>query len=142
MAAPASAAAMACSAIWSGVIGKASDMVGVWIAPVMAQVMMTLSNFAAMGVSRSIREDDLGLVCAGICGQAQAPFQRQQLPAETLHQQPPDPFGCKQHHRDRDSAEHQEIQATEIGQCLPQQKKYDGTDDRPFHPPDSADHGD
>ena len=58
MAAPASAAAMACSAIWSGVIGRASDMVGVWIAPVTAQVMMTLSDFAAMGVSRSIREDD------------------------------------------------------------------------------------
>jgi hypothetical protein len=33
-------------------------MVGVWIAPVMAQVMMTLSDFAAMGVSRSIREDN------------------------------------------------------------------------------------
>jgi hypothetical protein len=57
MAAPASAAPMACSAIWSGVIGRASDMVGVWIAPVTAQVMMTLSDFAAMGVSRSIRKD-------------------------------------------------------------------------------------
>jgi hypothetical protein len=30
----------------------------VWIAPVTAQVMMTLSDFAAMCVSRSIREDD------------------------------------------------------------------------------------
>ena len=42
MAAPASAAPMACSAIWSGVIGNASDIVGVWIDPVTAQVMMTL----------------------------------------------------------------------------------------------------
>jgi hypothetical protein len=30
------------------VIGKASDMVGVWIEPVTAQVMMTLSDFAAI----------------------------------------------------------------------------------------------
>jgi hypothetical protein len=34
------------------VIGSASDMVGVWIAPVMAQVMMTLSEFAAIVLSR------------------------------------------------------------------------------------------
>src|SRR5215469_6404918 len=42
MAAPALAASMACSAIWSGVYGSASDMVGVWIEPVIAQLMMTL----------------------------------------------------------------------------------------------------
>jgi hypothetical protein len=41
---------MACSAIWSGVIGRASDMVGVWMAPVTAQVMMTLSDLAAMAL--------------------------------------------------------------------------------------------
>src|SRR6516162_3245302 len=46
MAAPASAAPIACSAIWSGVTGSASDFVGVWIAPVIAQVMMTLSDRA------------------------------------------------------------------------------------------------
>jgi hypothetical protein len=38
-------------AIWSGVTGKASDMVGVWIAPVMAQLMMTLSDLVAMTFS-------------------------------------------------------------------------------------------
>ena len=48
MAAPASAAPIACSAIWSGVTGRASDIVGVWMAPVTAQVMMTLSDVAAM----------------------------------------------------------------------------------------------
>src|ERR1700687_1651692 len=42
IAAPASAAPIAASAICSGVIGRCGDMVGVWIAPVMAQVMMTL----------------------------------------------------------------------------------------------------
>src|SRR5581483_9408590 len=40
IAAPALAASIACVAIWSGVIGKASDMVGVWIEPVIAQLMM------------------------------------------------------------------------------------------------------
>jgi hypothetical protein len=40
--APASAAAMDCSAISFGVMGRYSDMEGVWMAPVTAQVMMTL----------------------------------------------------------------------------------------------------
>src|SRR5450432_2326284 len=48
-AAPALAASIACVAISSGVIGKASDMVGVWIEPVIAQVMITLLDFCAMG---------------------------------------------------------------------------------------------
>ena len=42
MEAPASAAPMACSAISLGEIGRWSDMVGVWMEPVTAQVMMTL----------------------------------------------------------------------------------------------------
>src|SRR5213080_4470729 len=42
IAAPASAAPIAASAIWSGVTGKYGDIDGVWIAPVMAHVMMTL----------------------------------------------------------------------------------------------------
>src|ERR1700688_5025016 len=40
IAAPALAASIAWVAIWSGVIGSASDMVGVWIEPVIAQLMM------------------------------------------------------------------------------------------------------
>src|SRR5205823_2147538 len=48
IAAPALAASIACVAIWSGVIGSASDMVGVWIEPVTAQVMTTL--FASWGM--------------------------------------------------------------------------------------------
>src|SRR5579862_2825264 len=39
IAAPAAAASIAWVAIWSGVIGSASDMVGVWIEPVIAQLM-------------------------------------------------------------------------------------------------------
>ena len=42
IAAPASAAATASSAICCGVMGKYGDIEGVWIAPVTAQVMMTL----------------------------------------------------------------------------------------------------
>ena len=42
MAAPASAAPMAASAISCAVIGICGDIEGVWIEPVTAQVMMTL----------------------------------------------------------------------------------------------------
>jgi hypothetical protein len=42
MAAPALAAPNAASAISLAVTGKCGDMLGVWIAPVTAQVMMTL----------------------------------------------------------------------------------------------------
>jgi hypothetical protein len=43
---------MAASAISLGVIGRCGDMVGVWIEPVTAQVMMTLRlGLDAMGVS-------------------------------------------------------------------------------------------
>jgi hypothetical protein len=42
MAAPASAASTAASAISCGVTGNAFDIDGVWMAPVTAQVMMTL----------------------------------------------------------------------------------------------------
>src|SRR5215216_5801072 len=51
IAAPASAAPMAASAISSGVIGRYGDIDGVWIAPVTAQVMMT---FRAMGALRAV----------------------------------------------------------------------------------------
>src|SRR3954464_2329894 len=43
IAAPASAASMLLRAICSGVIGRCSDMLGVWIAPVTAQLMMTFA---------------------------------------------------------------------------------------------------
>ena len=42
MDAPASAAPTAASAISDAVIGRCGDMVGVWMPPVTAQVMMTL----------------------------------------------------------------------------------------------------
>lgn len=44
MAAPASAAPSADSAISSGVTGRWGDIDGVWIDPVIAQEMMTLVN--------------------------------------------------------------------------------------------------
>src|SRR5208282_1949585 len=46
MAAPASAASIACFATSSGVSGRCGLMVGVWIDPVTAQVMMTLPERA------------------------------------------------------------------------------------------------
>src|SRR6202167_3192177 len=54
IAAPAWAALIAWVAIWSGVIGSASDMVGVWIDPVIAQLMMTFAivRFSLPGLSR------------------------------------------------------------------------------------------
>src|SRR5580698_10283065 len=52
MVAPALAASIACVAIWSGVIGSASDMVGVWIEPVIAQLMMIFAmvRFSLLGL--------------------------------------------------------------------------------------------
>ena len=46
IAAPASAASIDCWAISAGVIGRCGDIVGVWIEPVTAQVMMTLRRLA------------------------------------------------------------------------------------------------
>src|SRR5580692_12907839 len=60
-AAPALAASIACVAISSGVTGKASDMVGVWIEPVIAQVMITLLDGCAMGSGVLLREIIFGL---------------------------------------------------------------------------------
>src|SRR5688572_30742282 len=52
IAAPACAASIACVAMSSGVNGSASDMVGVWIEPVIAQVMTTL--LASWGILVSL----------------------------------------------------------------------------------------
>ena len=49
IAAPASAAPMAWSAMSFGVTGRYGDIVGVWVAPVTAQVMMILLGVLAMG---------------------------------------------------------------------------------------------
>src|SRR4051794_29087289 len=51
IAAPASAASTAASAISCGVTGSAFDIDGVWIAPVTAQVMMTLRGTLALSCS-------------------------------------------------------------------------------------------
>src|SRR5579862_25013 len=50
MAAPASAAPIAASAISLAVIGRYGDIVGVWIDPVTAQVIMTFSDIAISSV--------------------------------------------------------------------------------------------
>src|SRR5215510_5213596 len=113
-------------------MGRASDMVGVWIAPVTAQLMTTLSDLAAMGFLPFTRS--FGLGCASIWRKVQAPLQRQKLPAEAVGDQAPDALGREQHDGDGHGPEHQQIEAAENGQRLPQQEEYDGADDRPFHP--------
>src|SRR5580692_726725 len=60
-AAPALAASIAWGAISSGVTGRAADMVGVWIEPVIAQVMITLLDCCAMGSGFLLREIIFGL---------------------------------------------------------------------------------
>src|SRR5260370_31950016 len=114
--------------------------------PVMAQVMMSLSDFAAIVVSRCAWSvflgNDRGSVCAGIRGKAQAPLQRQKLPAEASGKKAPDAFRCKQHDRDGDCPEHQEIEAAEIGESLAQQKEHQGADDRTLDASDATDDGD
>src|SRR5882672_7859658 len=57
MAAPACAAPIAPSAISSGDTGRCGDIVGVWIAPVTAQVMMTLPCAAAIPGLFSLLDD-------------------------------------------------------------------------------------
>ena len=52
IAAPASAAPIAASAISCAVTGRCGDIEGVWIEPVTAQVMMTLRDFAMSFPSR------------------------------------------------------------------------------------------
>src|ERR1700689_2495433 len=55
IAAPAFAASIACRAMSAGVYGRAAESVGVWIAPVTAQVMMTLLDaFAIIGLLRCL----------------------------------------------------------------------------------------
>jgi hypothetical protein len=50
MEAPALAASRPAFVICSGMMGKAVDIVGVWTAPVMAQVMMALDWLVAVAV--------------------------------------------------------------------------------------------
>src|SRR5437899_968755 len=90
IAAPASAAATAASAISRGVTGRCGDIDGVWIEPVIAQVMMTLRASAMVFAPHS----DFGLI-------APAPRQRQQSPVAQVH--PSLTFGPRQRfaqHRD------------------------------------------
>src|SRR3954468_13425963 len=58
IAAPASAASTAASAISCGVTGSALDIDGVWIAPVTAQVMMTLRAMLALFLAQDFRCSD------------------------------------------------------------------------------------
>src|SRR6202167_1253734 len=63
MAAPASAGSTAASAIACGVTGSAFDIEGVWIAPVTAQVMMTLRLMLLLPL---LADRSSGIVLLGI----------------------------------------------------------------------------
>src|SRR5919201_1341931 len=135
IAAPASAAPMACSAIWSGGTGKASDMVGVWIAPVTAQVMITLSDFAAIGLSRSAGGGSLRVTLCGHPPQSASAAPAAAAASRSGRRETLIALRRQQHHRDGDGAQHEEIKTAEVGKRLPQSEKYDGADDGPLHPP-------
>ena len=62
IAAPASAAPIAWLAMSSGVTGSAADMVGVWMPPVMAQLMMTFFDRSAAIFSFSLMGDVFALL--------------------------------------------------------------------------------
>src|SRR5580658_4599833 len=86
IAAPALAASIAWVAIWSGVIGSASDMVGVWIEPVIAQLMMTLFAMVGFLPCRLARRH---VPRGGSLVKDARPFKRKSRPAETRNQRVP-----------------------------------------------------
>src|SRR4030088_124325 len=122
IAAPALAASIACVAISSGVTGKASDMVGVWIEPVIAQVMITLLDFCAMGsvppgsyrsrhtiIPDDVIPDDMiqdDLIQDDLI-QDDLAFKGEHLPAEPVGDQAPNALRGPQHDHDRHRAEQQ-----------------------------------
>src|SRR5262249_16383239 len=143
---PALAASIDWVAIWSGVIGSASDMVGVWIEPVMAQVMTTL--LASWGIDFSLFKpfycaDGLlrGRRGATIC-EDDASFKREKLKAQALHGEPPESLGSLQHDHDRHQPQHDEVDGTQVSQELTQQEEHERTDDRTLDAPNAANNGD
>src|SRR5277367_5714769 len=68
IAAPASAASTAASAISCGVTGSACDIEGVWIAPVTAQVMMTLRAIVFSFLVRVLESGSVSLLDL-VCGE-------------------------------------------------------------------------
>src|SRR6185295_209267 len=101
-------------------------MVGVWIEPVMAQVMTTL--LASWGIDVSLFKP---FYCAGgllsrrrgatIC-EDDAPFKREKLKAEALDHKPPEALGRLQHDHNRHQPEHDQVDGTQVGQKLTQQE--------------------
>src|SRR5437870_4885335 len=92
IAAPALAASTAWVAIWSGVIGSASDIVGVWIEPVIAQLITTL--LASWGMDAHSFRSKLPVARRAVARLTiinhDAPFKGEDLEAEALHDQSPD----------------------------------------------------
>src|SRR6266566_5784577 len=118
-------------------------MVGVWIEPVTAQVMMTLSDFAAMFLSRwtggSIALKDHVVRASGAKRKRRSSGKSCQ--PKRSARKPQMPLGANSI-TDGDGAQHEQIKAAKVGQRLPQDEKYDRADDRPLHPADAADHRD
>src|ERR1700733_9342428 len=100
IAAPALAASIACSAIWSGVNGSASDMVGVWIEPVIAQLMMILFAIGPflpvpVPVSRGLLPRGAKFLKYHLA------FKRKNREAEPRDHEPPDALRRHEHDQDR-----------------------------------------
>src|SRR5271155_4500246 len=97
IAAPALAASIAWGAIWSGVIGSASDIVGVWIEPVIAQLMMILLamvRFSLLGCYRLCRKS---FSRGGSFVKYDAAFKRKNREAEPRDDEPPDALRRREH---------------------------------------------
>src|SRR5262245_1217367 len=71
-----------------------------------------------------------------------ATFKGEDFPTEALDQKPPDAFRGEEHDGDRDSAEHHQVDGTEVGERLAQQEEHQRADDRALDAADAADHGD
>ena len=84
------------AAISSGVIGSASDMVGVWMPPVIAQVMMTLLDVCAMGsgVLGSFLRVFIGFDRAPQIGEDDAPLRGNNFQPNRYTISPQIPFGA------------------------------------------------
>src|SRR5215813_10340241 len=123
-------------------------MVGVWIEPVMAQVMTTLLASWGIGVSSSLQSIWFQAVPWGLLAgarhdpQIRRGVQGGRSPSRSARPEAPRGLSGPEHDGDRDCAEHHQVEGAEIGERLAQQEENERTDDRTLDAANAADHGD
>ena len=121
-----------------GVNGSASDMVGVWMPPVIAQLMMTFCRRSASPCLAVLRlVGTAGVLVARPDGGAERARCR-----SARRTYAPEARRRLQHDDDRHDAEDHQVDRAEVGQRLAQQEEDDRADDRPLDRADAADHHD